>query len=263
MLSANPLARKLSAFAPLAAADLAALDLSACRHRRLDRGADIIQQDDYSRHVHLILSGVAGRFKRTEGGARQITAYMLPGDLCDLYVFILEKMDHSIGALSECEVVNIPQKTVLRWLSRPNLAQALWKSTLVDEAILRQWIVNLGRKSATGMLAHLFCELWVRMHTVGLTANGGFSLPLTQQILADTAGLSIVHVNRSLQELRGMKLIEIGGGELRILDAARLRRIADFEGDYLHLNERVPAAAEDAFERAPRRLDVNPAEGIG
>ena len=149
-----------------------------------------------------ILDGFACRYKLTSEGKRHIMAYLISGDFCDLHVFILKAMDHNIGALSPCRVVNIPRNRILEMTTRPALARALWWATLVDEAVLREWLVNMGQREAPERIAHLLCELLLRLRAIGLAASDAYELPITQEALGDTMGLSAVHVNRSLQKLR-------------------------------------------------------------
>ena len=168
-------------------------------------------------------------------GARQITAYLIPGDFCDLHVTILRQMDHSITALTPATVAFVPHGEMEALTAeRPALVRALWWATLVDEAVLRAWIVNLGRRDAYESIAHLMCELHVRMEQVGLVENGRFDLPLTQEELADSLGLTPVHVNRILQRLRADGLIILRERLLTILDVAGLRKVAGFDPNYLH-----------------------------
>jgi CRP-like cAMP-binding protein len=175
-------------------------------------------------------------------GQRQIMAYLLPGDLCDLDVALLEEMDHTITTFSACKVVRIAPETVANLLQHhPAVARALRMGTLVDEATLREWLLNVGCRSAVERIAHLFCEVFLRLQAVGLATEDSYALPLTQAELGDTTGLSNVHVNRTLQELRRQGLIELRGGRLKILNLPRLRAIAEFKANYLHLGDRADA----------------------
>jgi CRP-like cAMP-binding protein len=231
----NLLARKLEGFAKLSDEDRSLLNGLISKTRKVAARTDLIKEGEAPDDVHLILEGFACRYKFQPSGARQIMAYLVPGDFCDLHVFILREMDHSIATLSRCLVVDIPRPKVLEMTKRPALAQALWWATLVDEATLREWLVNVGGRPAEQRLAHLLCELWLRLRAVGLTSDGSYELPVTQAELADTTGLSTVHVNRVLQSLRGQNLITLKGKHLVIPDVERLMEFSAFNPNYLHL----------------------------
>ena len=231
----NPLITKLEKYAPLSDDDRDAIVEASRNTREIDANRDIISEGDRPDHVHLMLDGWAARYKIVPDGARQITAYLIPGDFCDLHVTILKRMDHGIFALTPATVAYIPHETMRRLTaSRPELTRALWWATLVDEGVLRSWIVNLGRRDAYQRIAHLMCEMHVRMKNVGLVEHDSFSLPLTQEEIADTMGLTAVHVNRMLRRLRDEGLIEIGGQKLTILDLGGLQRASGFDPSYLH-----------------------------
>ncbi|MDQ3247170.1 MAG: Crp/Fnr family transcriptional regulator [Pseudomonadota bacterium] len=196
----------------------------------------MIREGGQPEAVFLILKGWAYRYKHLEDGRRQILAYLLPGDLCDIQIFLFEKMDHSIGLLSDAVIVKIPSAEILDLMDRfPRIERALLWGTLVDEATLREWLLNVGQRFALQRVAHLFCELCVRLAVVGLVdEEESFTLPLTQADLADTTGMSAVHINRTLQRLRSDKLVSTSHGRLKILDFARLAEIAGFQETYLH-----------------------------
>ncbi len=239
---ANPLIRKLERFAPLSDEDRSLLEQICASPRLVPPHTDLAREGDRPDGVLLVLSGLACRHKLRVNGARQINAYLLPGDLCDLDVALLEEMDHTITTHSACKVVRIAPEVIADLLTHhPRIARALRKSQLVDEATLREWLMNVGRRSALERLAHLFCEILLRLRAVGLAPEDSYALPLTQVDLADTTGITPVHVNRSLKELRQQGLIELGGGRLRILDYAGLRAVAEFRTNYLHLGDRAAA----------------------
>lgn len=199
---------------------------------------DLVSEGDKPDGVYLIMEGMACRHKRLESGARQIMAYLVPGDLCDLEVALLTRMDHTITTLATCKVVRLAPETVADIVKHhPAIAQGLRISTLVDEATLREWLLNVGRRTATQKIAHLFCELYERLVVVGRVQHDSFGLPLTLSDLADTTGLSTVHVNRSMQKLRREELINLKDGDLTIRDLPRLRVLAGFKADYLHLGD--------------------------
>jgi CRP-like cAMP-binding protein len=236
----NPLIRKLGSFTDLSDEDrelIECLSDNVTGHRA---GRDLIREGERPELVFLLLEGWAYRYKVLPDGQRQIMAFLLPGDLCDVHIFILEAMDHSLGLLSDAKVAAIPKQRILEITERrPNLARALWWSTLVDEAVLREWLVNIGRRDAYYRIAHLFAELYLRMDMVGLADGQSFDLPLTQEALGDTLGLTAVHVNRMLQRMREEGLIRMSRGALHIPDVDRLMRETQFDSNYLHLNRRL------------------------
>lgn len=240
--TSNPFVRKLESFAALLDADRAMLEHISMEARLFGSRTDLIREGDQPDHVVLVMEGMACRHKLRTGGQRQIMAYLLPGDFGDLDVALLKKMDHTITTLSACRVVRIPTDAVKRLMEEsPTIARSLRMSALVGEATLREWLVNVGNRSAVERIAHLFCELFVRFETVGLTDGSSYALPLTQLDLADTTGLSNVHVNRSLQQLRREGLIELKGGRLTILNPPRLRTLAEFKASYLRLGDQAAA----------------------
>jgi len=235
----NPLTRKLARFTDLDDEDVAELDRLAADPVERRASADLIREGDRPEDVILLLRGWAHRYKVLPNGDRQIMAYLIPGDLCDPHVFILDRMDHSIGLLSDALVATIPKRAILDVTNRrPAIAKALWWSTLVDEATLRHWLVNIGQRDAYDRIAHLFCEMWERLSEIGLTTGGGFEMPVTQEQLGDTMGLTAVHVNRVLQRMRSEELITLKGRQLVILDMDRMRRVSDFDPRYLHRTRR-------------------------
>lgn len=233
----NPLLRKLANFTQLSDEEASAVEASSQDVREFAAGEDVISHGDRTGGVKLLLEGFACRYKVLEDGRRQIVAYFVPGDLCDLRVFILKRMDHSIGAVVASKVATISPDNILKLTHNyPTLTRALWWSTLVEEAIAREWIVNVGQRNARERMAHLFCELLYRFRAVGLNQGNSCTLPLTQVELAETLGLSPVHVNRTLQELRRQKLITLEGGTLTIQDLEALKEMSFFNPDYLHLD---------------------------
>jgi CRP-like cAMP-binding protein len=232
----NPLIAKLERGAKLTDEDRRILDKLVAKPHRIGPREDIISEGEEPDSVHLVMEGFACRYHILPDGKRQIMAYLVPGDICDFHVAILGEMDHSIGTLTACSLVDIPHETVHDiTTNHPNLNRAFWWATLVDEGILREWLVSLGRRSADQRLAHLFCELLIRLQTVGLADHNSFEMPLTQEELADTLGLSNVHVNRMMQELREKRLISTNGRRLTIGNVARLQEFAEFNPNFLHL----------------------------
>jgi CRP-like cAMP-binding protein len=235
----NPLIAKLEHGAKLNDVDRQILETLTANTQRVGPHQDIIREGDEPDDVHLILDGFACRYQILPDGKRHIMAYLVPGDICDFHVAILGEMDHSISTITPCTLVEIPHETIHNiTTNHPTLNRAFWWGTLVDEGILREWLVSLGRRSADQRLAHLFCELLIRLQTVGLADHNSFAMPLTQEELADTLGLSTVHVNRMMMELREKELITTNGKRLTINNVERLQDFAQFNPIYLHLGPR-------------------------
>ncbi len=183
-----------------------------------------------------MLTGLLCRYKIVAGGKRQIVAFHTPGDMPDLHSLHVKVMDHNLGAIAASQIFIVPHERMRAVIhSVPSLGELLWRDTLIDAAIFREWTVNVGRRSAYTRIAHLLCEVLLRMRAVGLTDGDSCDLPVTQEDIGDATGLSNVHVNRSLQDLRGDSLIEIGRGALKVLSWERLAEAAEFDSTYLHL----------------------------
>jgi CRP-like cAMP-binding protein len=239
-MARNPLAMKLSSFADFSADDAAALDWLSADVRPFKARTDLIKEGDRPEAVFLLIEGWAMRYKVLPDGRRHIMAFLIPGDLCDVHVFILKEMDHSIGLVTNARVAVIPKEKMLALIEdRPKMTQALWWSSLVDDSVLREWLVNMGQRSAHDGIAHLLVEIWLRLRAVGMADDGTIRLPLTQNDIADAMGLTPVHVNRTLQQMRQEGLIELASGALHIPDVRRLMEVSDFDPNYLHLERRV------------------------
>lgn len=238
--SGSRLVRKLETLAALPREDRDALAALACGARDFGPRRSIIREGDRPQHVHLMIDGWAARYKLLPDGARQITAFLIPGDFCDLHVTILAEMDHSISTLTRARVAYIPRGRMEELTARPHIARAFWWATLVDEAVLRAWVVNIGRRDAYEAIGHLMCELYLRMRNVGLAADHSYELPLTQEELGDTLGLTPVHVNRVLQRMRSDGLISLERGALTIHDYRRLEDASGFNPNYLHIAHSAP-----------------------
>lgn len=232
----NPFVMKLEHAVDLTDEDRVRLEQAVSHTRPVGAREDLIQENQVPADVHVVLSGFACRYKILPDGRRQIIALLVPGDACDLQVQILRRMDHSISTLTPCIMAKIAPDEIKSLASQPRLTQALWWATLVDEAILREWLVNMGQRQADQQLAHMLCELLVRLQTVGLARENSFDLPLTQEELGDALGITTVHVNRVLQGLRESGLIMLKGKALTIPDVERLKEFADFTPNYLHLS---------------------------
>lgn len=236
---ANVLARRLSGFVTLSGEEIAAIEAAANGQVRIAQAKrDLVREGDSPRVLRLVRSCWAARYKTLPDGRRQLVAFLVPGDLCDLNNYILEQMDHSIGALTEVAYVEIPHARVHALSEgRPRVAQALWWQLLVGMAVEREWILNLGQRTAIERLAHLFCEMYRRLEAVGLADDGHYELPITQLDLAEATGLTAVHVNRTLQEMRTRGLIVLRERMLTIPDLHELETLAMFTDEYLHLGK--------------------------
>jgi CRP-like cAMP-binding protein len=187
----------------------------------------------------LLVEGIVCRYKDLSDGQRQIMELHVAGDFVDLHGFLLKQLDHNVGAMTAVRVAMVPHDA-LRGITEthPHLGRMLWFSTLLDAAIHREKILSIGRRSALSRIAHIFCELLVRLRIAGLAGESGYALPLTQADLADVTGLTSVHVNRMLKKLRDDDLLTFRGGEVTIGDWERLQRVAEFDPTYLHLERR-------------------------
>jgi len=241
------LIRKLEHFVRLSATDRAVLDRAASeRVRSFGPRVDIAREGDRPRDVHMILAGWACRYKQLEDGRRQIVSFFLPGDICDLNIFILREMDHSIGTITSVTVADLSREFFDEISSGfPRIATAFWWESLVNAAIQREWTMSVGQRTAAERMSHLLCEIFLRLRLAGLTREESCDFPLTQSDLADATGLSKVHVNRTLQELRSAELIVLKGKSLTIPNLERLMNEGLFNANYLHMN------------REGRQLDAN------
>ena len=231
----NPLIAKLSRVMTLSLDDREALQAMCREVRQVGPRRDIIRDGDRPDRVHLVLKGWACRYKILKNGKRQITALLLPGDFCDLHVGMLDQMDHSIASLSATTFAYVDRAQFDELTrTRPAILRALWWAALVDEGVLRSWIVSLGVRSARERVAHLICELRERMNNIDCESNGQFAMPLTQPDMAEALGLTPIHINRVIRQLLADKVLEIHRGEVNVIDEAALIRIADFDPSYLH-----------------------------
>ncbi len=233
----NPLIRKLEQRDRLSDEEKRVLDSAIDRVKNFPADEDIVQEGDRPGESCLILEGYACRYTLLADGRRQITAIHVPGDFIDLHSFPLKVMDHSVGTMTPCRVALVPHDHLRSITEKyPHLTRLLWLSTLIDAAIHREWMTGMGRRSAVGQMAHLLCELYLRLKSVGLATGFSYWLPITQAEMGDALGLSSVHVNRVVQELRAAGIITWRDETLIIDDWDRLAHIAEFDPGYLHLN---------------------------
>lgn len=230
------LVENLGRYGHLTPEDRAAVKALPATLRRFAAGDDLVVEGDVPSQCHVMISGLAFRHRTLPDGRRQIMSFSVPGDVCDTEALLLA-MDHSVTALSACEVAFIPHTAMDPLLdSHPHVLRALWRTNLVENAVTREWMVGMGRRSAKARIAHLFCEVYVRMRTAGLVEKNRCRFPVTQTHLSDALGLSVVHTNRVLQDLRGEGLIGFRGGELVMLNWTGLQVAGEFDPSYLHLS---------------------------
>ena len=251
MINDNPLVRRFGIFTALSANDEAQLTALAVHPLEKTARRDLIREGERPRVVYLILSGWACRYKVLEDGRRQLLQFLLPGDLCDVYNSVLSEMDHSIGAVTDIRYAEIPHDR-LDSIARdyPHLRRALWWHSMTAISIQREWTVNIGQRSAYERISHLFCELFLRLRAVGLVDGHSCDMPATQTDIGDATGLTSVHVNRTIQELRETGLIVLKNKRLTIPDLAALKDSALFSDNYLHLARPDP-------DRLARPSDVS------
>jgi CRP-like cAMP-binding protein len=205
--------------------------------RQIHRGEDIIPDGSPASSVNVILSGAACQYKVLAGGHRQILSFLLPGDIANVFASFGAVHEQGVGALTRCTVTRISRDAFYEQLSAlPNVADAVWRYCMVQTATFQAWLTNMRRRSAVERMAHLFCEQFVRLQTVGLAEPGKpVALHIAQADFADATGMSSVHVNRTLQTLRNQGLIGRDPNTLAILDWDGLQQLADFDPAYLYV----------------------------
>jgi CRP-like cAMP-binding protein len=233
--------RRLETRGPLEDEDRAALRALPFTARTLEPAGYLVREGEPPEMCALLLSGFAYRHKVTGEGERQIMAVHMRGEFLDLQNSFLEVADHNVQALTRCEVGAVPV-TALRQLAydRPKVGRAMWIETLIDAAIFREWIVNVGRRDSISRISHLLCEFALRLEAAGLAQDHRYEMPMTQEQIADCTGLTPVHVNRVLKELGRLGLIERDKRAVAILEWDRLKHIGDFNTRYLHLEAGGP-----------------------
>lgn len=242
--TATPLWRKLSSYLVLNDEEKAFLAELESNVAHQPARADLQQQGERCGDVRVMRKGWAIRHKALPDGRRQVVNFVLPGDIIGIYCNLFETADHSVTTLTSVEVASFaPERVVEMFRQHPRLAAALAWSGAKEEAIVAERLLSLGRRTALERTAHLIVEMLRRLSQVGLVENERFTLPVTQEILADALGLSIVHINRTLRRLRSSGLIEVSGQKITVSDMQRLAAIGQFDELYLH------------FVRAPKRLE--------
>lgn len=239
----NNFVNKLQRFGGLSDKAAAALIVATATVRRYSSRWDLIREGDRPGPVFVVLDGWACRYKILPNGSRQVLAYLMPGDSCDLHVGLLAEMDHGIQTITPATVATIGRAQMDELIdAHPAIGKAMYMAQLIDEGTMRAWITSMGRRSSVERVAHLMCELYLRARNVGVTTDATFTLPLSQVLLADSLGMTPVHLNRVLKELRLAGAMTLRRGSLMITDPGKLVRIAGFDENYLHRRLRQAAA---------------------
>lgn len=231
------LARKLRARDTISAEEEQVLRDAITEVREVRAGKVLVRHGAPIHESTLLVEGIICRYKDLSTGERQIQELHVPGDFADLHGFLLKRLDHNIASVSRAVIAIAPHDNLRRITEdHPHLARMLWFSTMLDASIQRETILSVGRRTALARIAHLICELCTRLQVIGLSDGGRFPLPITQVDLADASGLTSVHVNRMLKQLRDQEMMTFRNGIVDIHDWDRLARAAEFDPAYLHLD---------------------------
>src|SRR5215207_4743205 len=234
----NPLIRKIESIFTLSDDERQTFEGLPMQVTAVGENQDIVRQGDHPSRSCLLLSGFACVYKITGAGKRQIVGFSIAGDMPDLASLHLDILDNSVSTLTQCRVGFVTHEALRDLCMRyPRITSAFWRETLIDAAIFREWVTNVGQREAYSRIAHVFCELLVRLRAVGLAEDHTYDLPITQAEFADAIGVSTVHVNRVLQEMRANGLIELSGDRLFVPDWEALKKAGDFDPTYLHLKK--------------------------
>ena len=230
------LVHRLGRIGRLSNAERQAVENLPVRLQTLRPRQDIVLDGEKPAHCCLLVEGWAFRYKLLGGGRRQILSFHVPGDVPDLHSLHIDTMDHGLAALTRATIAFIPHESLFDITKRfPGLGGILWRETLIDAAVFRQWITGMGQRDGLGRMAHLFCELYCKLEAMGLAADYRCALPITQSELGDALGLSSVHTNRTLQELRAQGLVTFRSQALSITSWDKLVQAAEFDPSYLQL----------------------------
>ncbi|ACI93845.1 cyclic nucleotide-binding protein [Afipia carboxidovorans OM5] len=241
------LLRRLDSIVSLAESDRYAITRLPMTVKNCANGQDVAREGDISTQCILVLDGYLFRHKLANGSQRQIMSFHVPGDIPDLQTLHLPKLDHTVTALGGTVIAFIPHAAFKDMLEgSPRLTHVFWRESLVDAAIFREWVIN-GRRDAISRVAHMICELMVRLQAVGLARDMAFTIPWTQSDVADAAGISTVHTNRVIQELRRLGLLEWDSRLIQIRNWEGLATLGDFSDDYLHLRKSEATSVASAL----------------
>jgi CRP-like cAMP-binding protein len=229
------LLRRLDTVSGLDEADIAAIRALPIVVRLWEAGRAIVSDGDRPTDCCLIIEGFCVRSKTTVSGHRQILSIHITGDIPDLQSLHLHRMDHDLITLVP-STLGFISHTSLRALTRarPNVAAVLWRDTLIDAAIFREWLVNVGQRPATGRLAHFVLELHRRLAVIGRARGDTFEMPLTQEQVGEALGITPVHANRIIKQLRDERIVDISRGRVTVLDETKLEKLGQFDDRYLH-----------------------------
>ena len=198
---------------------------------------DFVRLGERVHHSCLVVEGMVGGFGQNSNGARQITSFFVPGDMADLQSVVQPRPTTALQALSVATILKIPHAAIREAAALfPAVAAALWRDCMVDSSVLAQWVVNIGRRDARSRIAHLLCEVAVRLKAAPASVDVVFPFSVTQTQVADATGLTPVHVNRTIMSLRNDNLVTIRGHTVWIHDWEALAEIADFDPEYLQVD---------------------------
>lgn len=230
-----PLIRRWSRYTKLSNEDRSAIQALPFTRKIFGKDAYLVREGQKASECMLLLRGFAFRQKLLRNGGRQIISFHIPGEFIDLQNALLGTADHNVQSLNRCEAAVIAQQDLRDLADRhPTLRNAMWMDTLIDSSVFREWVVNVGRRDSRARIAHLLCELALRLKASGKGDEATFEFPITQEQLADATGLTPVHTNRTLQSLRRDALIQLTSRSLTVMDWDRLRDVGDFDELYLH-----------------------------
>ena len=232
------LARKLNKFMPLTTAELKALADIQAKPVTVKRGKQLVQEGQTGHKAFVLQSGWACSFKDLANGRRQIISFPIAGDCVGLRSVLLKTADHSFSALTDAVVSAVEGPHIMKCVTEfPRLGAAILWSASRDEAMVVEHLVNIGRRNAIERTAHFFMELAERLSLIGLATEAEFKCPLSQFVLADALGLTAIHINRVLRQLREQELVTLRKGTVKIHDLNRLRKLAGYQGGYLNARE--------------------------
>ena len=239
----HTLLAKMESIVTLSDEERAALQRLPLQVQDISAGQDIVREGDRPSRSCVLLSGFTATYKVTAGGKRQIVSFGIAGDIPDLQSLHLKVLDNSLGTLTPCSVGFITHEALDKLCERHyRIAKAFWRETLIDGAIFREWLTSIGQREAYSRIAHLLCEMMVRLRAVGLSDGYSCNWPITQGEIGDALGITPVHVNRVVQAMRVDGLIELKGERLNIPDWEKLKKTGDFDSTYLHLESHQAAA---------------------